>query len=203
MVHFRENALVYFLSKLRRVDENYSKGLWISSGVLTKLSPYPLFSPGCVWEVGRNATTTTQTHEGSCSEVKVEGANTQLEAQKNHLLLGPKLRKAWHRRMCWFQTWDCRLRVRTGALGSAHVSMSFSTLFVTPRKHVAWCIHALTKYWDLWAFWGNWLAHWKQKGTWHGFSGRAAFREKTFLENSDGFALEPEVALRVSYLWFK
>lgn len=37
--------------------------------------------------MGRNATATTQTHEGGCSEVKVEGANSQLKAQKNHLLL--------------------------------------------------------------------------------------------------------------------
>lgn len=37
--------------------------------------------------MGRNATTATQTHEGGCSEVKVEGANSQLKAQKNHLLL--------------------------------------------------------------------------------------------------------------------
>lgn len=151
MVHFRENALVYFLSKLRRVDENYStqKGckLWYHKTV-----SLPPFSTGCVWEVGRNATTTTQTYEGGCSEVKVEGANTQLEAQKNHLFLRLKPRKAWHWRTCWFQTWDCRLC--TGAPGSARVSMSFSTLFITPGKRAACVIHALTKYWDLWAFCG-------------------------------------------------
>ena len=48
-------------------------------------------STGCVWEVGRNATPATQTHEGGCSEVKVEGANSQLKAQKNHLLLDQSL----------------------------------------------------------------------------------------------------------------
>ena len=68
----------------------------------------PLFSTGWVGDVGRNATTATQTHEGGCPEVKVEGANTQLEAQKNHLLLRPKPRKASYGRTDWFQTSDCQ-----------------------------------------------------------------------------------------------
>ena len=41
--------------------------------------------------MGRNATATTQTYEGGCSEAEVEGANSQLEAQKNHLLLDQSL----------------------------------------------------------------------------------------------------------------
>lgn len=43
--------------------------------------------------MGRNATTTTQTYEGGCSEVKVEGTDPQLKAQKNHLFLDQSLER--------------------------------------------------------------------------------------------------------------
>ena len=106
--------------------------------------------------MGRNATATTQTHEGGCPEVKVEGANAQLKAQKNHLLLDQSLAEP----STEGRSPTSRLPVARdsphwcfGILvlqGFHDFNVFLKTELITPRRrHVPCFILDLTKYRDL------------------------------------------------------